>query len=380
MMSKVAENRNVPIKAVKIWDLEATRRADGGMPKDTDLRGEIHPDLVRYKGFWYCGLKESPLGRMRLIRSADGEKWESVRLFTWGETGQVGDCKFSVTPDGALMITTFCKDRIFEGIAGAEAKPRLWCASVTWLSHDGVDWGHVNACPTGFSSNWVVRYFTTWFRGRGYSPCTGSGNLYVTLDGKSWRLQAEDIFSTWDAPRATASMLSSFDPNDIHQKPGEAPRRPNEAVLAFDPHDGTAHAIARTHPVFAIIGTARPPDYNQWTWQATRVDWEGDGKLLPAYEKLGVQMGGPVLKYLSNGVLLAAGRADASTPGNPKGRLTLFIVDRERAILKRWGDFDGWSHYPGIVEHENELWITCGRQQLADPFEVYLLRVPMPQP
>ena len=104
-----------------------------------------------------------------------------------------------------------------------------------------------------------------------------------------------------------------------------------------------------------------------------------DGKLGPACEKLGVQMGGPWIKYLSNGLLLAAGRADASTPGNPKGRLTLFLVDRDNAILQRWGDFDGWSHYPGIVEHEGELWITCGRQQMRDPFEVYLLRVPRPE-
>lgn len=318
--------------------------------------------------------------RMRLIRSENGEKWESVRLFTWGETGQVGDCKFSITPDGALMITTFCKDKMFGGGMDNNGKLRRWCASVTWLSHDGMDWGHVHACPTGFAERWVVRYCTTWFRGRGYSPCAGSGNLYTTLDGKSWRLQAEDIFSTWDAPAATEEMLRSFDPNDIHQKPGEAPHRPDETVLAFDPATGIAYAIARTHPIFAIIGTAQPPEYKQWIWRPTRVDWNADGQLLPAYEKLGVQMGGPLFKYLSNGLLLAAGRADASTPGNPKGRLTLFIVDRDRAILKRWGDFDGWSHYPGIVEHENELWITCGKQQLADPFEVYLLKVPMPQP
>lgn len=43
MISKVAENRNVPIKAVKIWDLEDSRKADGALPEKTDLRGEIHP-------------------------------------------------------------------------------------------------------------------------------------------------------------------------------------------------------------------------------------------------------------------------------------------------------------------------------------------------
>ena len=61
------------------------------------------------------------------------------------------------------------------------------------------------------------------------------------------------------------------------------------------------------------------PDYADWTWQPTRVDWNADGDLGPACEKLGVQMGGPWSRYLSNGLLLAAGRADASTPGHPMG-------------------------------------------------------------
>jgi len=374
-MQRKQAKKSVPINARKIWDLEDSRRADGGLPEGADLRGEIHPDLIRYKGCWYCGLKESPLRRMRLIRSSDGEHWESVRLFTWGETGSVGDAKFSITADGALMITTWAKDPVRRpGAAGP-----TWCASVTWLSHDGLDWGHVHACPTGFSSRWVVRYSTTWFRGMGYSVCAGSGNLYGTLDGKSWRVLAEDIFSTWDAPAATEEMLRSFDLNDIHQRAGEAPHRPNEAALAFDPGDGTACALVRTHPIYAIIGTAAAPEYKIWHWKPALVDFDADGNMLPAREKLGVQMGGPLIKYLSNGLLLAAGRADASIPGKPRGRLTLFSVDRDRAVLKRWGDFDGYSHYPGIVEHEGELWITCGMQQMADPFAVYLLRVPAPE-
>lgn len=371
-----ARKSDVPIVAKKIWDLEDSRRADGGLPKESDLRGEIHPDLARYKGHWYCGLRESPLRRFRVIRSPDGERWESVRVFAWGAEGELGDPKFSVTADGALMINTWAKDTT--PLPGAAGKSPTWTASVSWLTRDGLDWGHVNACPTGFASRSVARYSTTWFRGKGYSISSRSGDLYGTLDGKMWRLLVGNVFTSWDAPEATEEMLRSFDPNDIHQSEGQAPRAPSETALAFHPQDGTACAVSRTHPIYAIIGKASPPEYDEWTWKPARVDWDGDGRLLPAREKLGVQMGGPVLRYLSNGALLAAARADASTLGNPKGRLTLFLVDRDRAILKRWGDFDGWSHYPGVVEHEGELWITCGRQQKRDPFEVYLLRVPLP--
>ena len=364
------------ITARKIWDLEDTRAADGGLPEATDLRGEIHPDLIRYKGYWYCGLKEAPLKRMRLIRSADGETWESVKVFSWSGGCAVGDCKFSVTADGALMISTWAKDP--RPKPGATGRGPTWTCSVTWLSDDGVNWGRVHACPSGFDG--VVRYTTTWFRGVGYNICAHTGHLYRTLDGKRWDVLARDIYASWDAPAASDALMRAVDPNDIQQREGEAPRRPNEAVLAFNDEDATAIALVRTHPFFAIIGTASAPHYSDWAWQPTRVDWHADGNLLPAREKLGVQMGGPWMKYLSNGVLLAAGRADATTPGNPKGRLTLFRVDVDNAILQRWGDFDGYSHYPGIVEHDGALWISCGKQQKMDPFEVYLLKVAMPEP
>lgn len=366
----------VPIESTKIWDLADSIAAGDGMPAGEDLRGEIHPDLIRYKGWWYCGLKESPLRRMRLIRSRDGCDWQSVRIFKWAESGAVGDAKFSITADGALMITTWTKDVL--PYPGQVGKGPTWTASVTWLSHDGVDWGHVHACPTGFATRSVVRYWTTWFRGAGYSVDCTSGNLYKTLDGKSWLMIVPDIFATWDSSGASKELLQAVDPNDVNQHGSSPPRRPNETALAFDPVDGTACAIARTHPFYAIVGTAKAPDYKDWSWQACRVDWDGDGKLVPAWQKLGVQMGGPWIGYLSNGVLLTAGRADASTPGKPKGRLTLFVLDRDAAILKRYGDFDGYSHYPGIVEHEGQLWITCGKQQKMDPFAVYLLKVPLP--
>lgn len=368
---------SVPINARKIWDLEDSRKADGGLPIETDLRGEIHPDLIRFKGWWYCGLKESPLRRMRVIRSRDGETWESVKVFSRSMDDSIGDCKFSITPDGSLMITTFAKG--INQFRGEGELPQVWCASVTWLSEDGVNWGPMYACPSGHSERWMVRFTTTWFGGRGFSVCAGTGTLFVTLDGIHYRPLVDNIYESWEGPQVTEKILKTFDPNDIHQGPGTAPRQPNEADLAFDPKDGSACAIVRTHPLYAIIGHATAPDYDDWTWRPMQVDWEGDGNLRPACEKLGVQMGGPLVKYLSNGVLLAAGRADASKPGKPKGRLTLFIVDREQAVLKRWGDFDGWSHYPGVVEHEGELWISCGKQQGRDPFEVYLLRVPMPQ-
>ncbi len=381
---KHSDDSQFKFSVQKIWDLEASRRAEGGLPEETDLTGEIHPDIIHFNGWWYCTLKESKLSRLRLIRSVDGEAWQSVRIFSWGDAAIHFEGKLSVTPYGALMITSYIRGlRLCSHHAGTEDvrvnRGGAWTTSITWLSDDGVNWGQPFVCPSGYAEHTATtRFTTTWFRGVGYSIAHPTGNLYKTLDGKSWSVLTPDVWSSWVPPKLSDEILNTHDRNDWQQSQGMAPRRPHETTIAFDPLDGSACAISRAHPFFAIMGTATAPNYDDWQWQTTRVDWDGSGKLAPAAEKLGVQIGGPYLRYLSNGLLLAAGRADASTPDAPKGRLTLFIVDPQKAILKRWGNFDGFSHYPGIQEHNGELWIVCGKQQRIDSFAVYLLKAPLP--
>ncbi len=398
------------IKSRKIWDLNSIEKADGALPDGPAPGGEIHPDLIRYKGYWYCGLKEGAHGvsdypsRARVIRSKDAIHWESVRRVEWAG-GHVSDLKFSVTGDGMLMMNTIVSDMQ----AGGDNQPPLESErpcrgpvrrmSVTWLSEDGVHWGGVHACPTGFHT---IRYIVAWRRGMCYSIGYGikdeKGTLYRTADGRMWHVMANDIYDSWSCPELSAADMPAddqrlkyaalegrrrkvgVDPNDITQADGPggfAAKSPSEAALEFLP-DGTAVAVARAHPVFAILGVAKPPCYDKWTWRATQVDWNGDGNLRPAGELLGVQMGGPVIRRLSDGRLLAAGRADASTENEGFGRLTVFEVDVDNAVLKRLASFDGCSHYPGVMEHEGKLWISCGRQQRAESFGVYLLQTKMP--
>lgn len=406
-------------EAKKIWDLESIVAADGALPEGPPPGGEIHPDLIRYKGHWYCGLKERPHppegaksefrpvhpGGSRIIRSADGETWESVKFIRWERCG-VTDLKFSVTGEGALMVSTMVKyysqDRFAPLAARQPGEPEagpLFRTAVSWLTTDGVDWGTVHGCPTGINT---TRYSVTWHEGIGYSVGSGQkdigGTLYRTHDGKAWQAITHDVFGGWQAPKLSEADMApddqrlkrvvfegkqrqvGNDPNDVTQARllgGFVSRAPTETVLAFQP-DGAAVAVSRAHPVFAILGVAEPPRYDKWTWRETRVDWNRDGNLRPAGEMLGVQMGGPVLRRLSDGRLIAASRADASTETEGIGRLTLFEVDVENAVLKRQASFDGYSHYPGVLEHDGKLWISCGKQQRADLFGVYLLKVGLP--
>ena len=93
----------VPVAGKKIWDLART-----GDPRISRL--EL-TDLIRFKDYWYCGFHEGkihhnhPYGRARIIRSPDGENWESVALLTW-DGGDVREPRFAITAEGNLMVYT----------------------------------------------------------------------------------------------------------------------------------------------------------------------------------------------------------------------------------------------------------------------------------
>ena len=65
-------------------------------------------DLIRWRGKWYCTFREADAhvggdGKLRVLESADGEKWESAALIA--EKGiDLRDPKLSITPDDRLMI------------------------------------------------------------------------------------------------------------------------------------------------------------------------------------------------------------------------------------------------------------------------------------
>jgi hypothetical protein len=167
-----------------------------------------------------------------------------------------------------------------------------------------------------------------------------------------------------------------------------------EASLAFEPAERTIHALVRAKNVYALIGAARSP-YTRWRWREARaVVGEGEAFELvkegarktwrtacrpvprPAPELLGPQMCGPKLKRLADGRLLAAGVSDATSGYEPRpwsvGRADLFELDPAEAVLTRLARLDGFGAYPGIVEHDGKIWVSCGRWKGERP-EVCLL-------
>jgi len=318
-----------------IWDV--SRIEDGD-----DWRIEF-PDLIRFRGSWFCAFREGkihgnhPSGRGRVIRSADGKSWESVMLFEWAG-GDVRDPRFSITADGSLMINTSIffvsseprpNGNFYQldhaGTPESDDEAEVARQSVTWLSRDGVTWSAAHACPTGVNT-W--RWDVTWHNGMGYSVAYSGkdrpGALYRTRDGRNWRLLRDSFF-----PESGGS----------------------EAALAF-PEDNLAVCLLRQpavngQVVHAVIGIGRGPSWQSWEWKELRVDW-GDGEIQSSNEGAPAPFAGPKLIQLSDGRLVATGR-----------NLGLWLVDPEKARVTKFAESLGPS-YPGLAEHEGKLWVTSG--------------------
>ena len=367
VMAKMSGKKQVPFKAMKIWEIDRNWKG-----KDIPAGGEVHPDLVRFKDHWYCGFKET--GRSRIIRSADGRKWETVKLMDW-DGAFVGRPYISVTPEGALMIHTWIKplrqadcapcsgpkhDRAGNDRPAAPVK-RYY---ITLFSLDGLNWGTACAheADLGFS--------VTWHNGVCYGVGL-TGALYYSCDGKSWQVLNRKIF-----PEREAAL--SMDPNDYANIPGTKRTACNETALYFNPHDDTSWALTRTNPVCAILGKSAGPRYQEWTWHDLKVDWNGDGKLVPAHAAMGVQLGCPVMKCLSDGRVFGAGRADASDATGNCSLATLFWVDTDAAVLKVFAKLHGYGGYSGVVEHEGMLWVVCSNNTAGSGYDVFLIKVKIP--
>lgn len=348
-----------------IWDVSRI--------PDRDRTRLEFPDLIRFKGKWYCAFREAethgnhPSGRGRIITSDDAKDWESAAVLDW-DCGDVREPKLSITPEGDLMVNTsvyfVSREPREDGnyyqldplgtvlnLTDNDRESGVAQQSVTWLSSDGKNWSSAFACPTGVNG-W--RWDVTWHNGMGYSISQWgkdtAGTLFRTRDGKRWRVLAAAIF-----------------PDD----------HAGEGALAFG-DDDTAYCLLRgNNRKKVFIGVSSAPYYQNWEWTCPHVDYgPDDGGPGPAEDVLGVGLGGPKLVRLEDGRLLGAGRALG--PGRKDGHATLFLVDPKGPLLTFVAEFDGTT-YPGVVEYEREIWVTYVDSRChQDIWEVHLGKVQVP--
>jgi hypothetical protein len=217
-------------------------------------------DLGRHEGVWYCAFREgqghvSDDGKLRVIRSTDGQKWESAGLLQ--STGyDLRDAGISTMPDGRLMLL---------GGATVVRPSRGGTGTFVSFSDDGQTWSPPRIVLQ--PGRWLWK--TTWHDGQAYGVAYASGGkgasaLMASDDGVEFRVHVGNLLDDgW----------------------------PTEARVRFD-EAGTAYCLQRRDksPNSAMLGAADAP-YTNWRWL-----------------DLGAFLGGPNFLETPQGDWIAVGR------------------------------------------------------------------------
>ena len=301
-----------------------------GVRKIWDAGGHnAFTDLIRYRDRWWCCFRESDAhvgkdGKLRVITSPDGERWESAALIA--EPGiDLRDPKLSLMPDGRLMMAA--GGSVYEGTKQLKSRqPRVL------FSSDGRQWTAPQRVLA--EGDWLWR--VTWYEGKAYGtsyslPADEKGEwalkLYRSNDGLKWDLVG----------------------------PMEVSGRPNETTLRFLP-GGEMMALVRREAGSGVgwLGTC-PPPYRRWRWQ-----------------ELDHRLGGPNFLQLPDGSLWAGSREYGKTPS-----MVIARMDREHyepvLTLPSGGD----CSYPGMAWHDGRLWVSYYSSHEGKT-SIYLAQVRLP--
>lgn len=277
--------------------------------------------LVRFKGRWYCSFREYDShifnadgiaeGRVRIISSRNGRKWESVTCFGL-PLCDLRDPKLSITPDGRLMVII--------GGSYYHAKKLVNRVSHVSFSRDGRFFTPPMACGmyTDYSKspNWIWR--VTWNGDMGYAVCY------------TQNVNANDAF---------LSLVSTKDGirYDLVRK-FEFPGFPNETTVRFLADGRMLMAVRRDGAESNMLWGISEPPYTDWKFN------EEDFRI-----------GGPDFIQLPDGRILLAGRS--YNEGGP--RTSIWIGDVEGNFRKVIDlPSSGDCSYPGLVVKGKKLYVS----------------------
>jgi hypothetical protein len=284
-------------------------------------------DLTRFKDRWYCTFREADAhvggdGKLRVLASADGDKWESVALLE--ETGiDLRDPKLSITPDGRLMIVA--GGSVYEGKTLKGRQPRVA------FSKDGKEWTATTRVLE--EGEWLWR--VTWHDGKCYGVSYNAAER-DTKDAKEAAKtgKVEPGPADWKLKLVVSTDGVKYDLVTHLDVPGH----PNETTLRFR-DDGELVALVRREGGNrnGWVGTSKPP-YKEWQWK-----------------ELSARLGGPNFVFHADAPTVAATRLY-----DDKVRTSLCLLDAsggklaEALKLPSGGD----TSYAGLVWHDGVLWVS----------------------
>ena len=282
---------------------------------------------------YYCSFREgyshifdkdgNAEGKIRILASKNGKKWESVALI--GKEGyDLRDPKLSITPDGRLMVSL--------GGSVYRNKKLVDAHSHVMFSEDGKHFTEptpvvIDSRVTG-ELNWIWR--VTWHKGVGY------GMSYDRQDNIS-------LLSTTDGIHYNLIKTENME------------GFPNETTIRFREDDTMWMMIRRDKgDKKAKLAVSKPP-YTKWGY----ID-------LPMY------VGGPDLIHTDK-ITVAGGRwmEDRTKPRTALST-NLFLGGPE-IFLPSGGD----NSYPGLLVVGNEVWVSYYSTHETPKASIYLAKIPI---
>lgn len=274
-------------------------------------------DLLWSGEAFYCTFREGSghipglNGTIRVIRSEDGQNWQSVALLDEYNV-DLRDPKISQLPDGRLWLTL--GGSYYEGRTLLRREPRASVSDAAGL-HFGASVPVSIPSAIHTPDDWLWRI--TW-QGE-----TAYGALYRANEA-NWAIH---LLSTRDGLDYTHVATWYID------------GKPNETTLRFLP-DGTMLALVRREAgdTNGLLGRSKPP-YRDWTWQS-----------------LDIRLGGPNFLPLPDGRLLCITRDYFS--GEERRTVVGFLNEDghfdHRLTLPSGGD----TSYAGMVLRDDVLYVS----------------------
>lgn len=295
--------------------------------------------IVEFKGRYYISFREydshifdskgDAEGRIRIISSKNGKKWQSVALIS-KEGYDLRDPKLSITPDNRLMVTV--------GGSIYRNKVLVGCEPQVIFSADGNEFSEPS--PIKFDSktkgthDWLWR--VTWHEGVAY------GVSYSKKENNKW-----ELYLYKGTNGINYDLVSHLDCDGF----------PNETTVRFLEDGRMALLIRRDNGDRRNIWATSAAPFTDWTMTKTAS-----------------HMGGPDFIVLGEDKIVAGGRttfmgAPQTTlfTGNDAGR---FI---EKITLPSAGD----NSYPGFLRVGDELWVSYYSCHETERPSIYLAKIPL---
>ena len=295
--------------------------------------------IEKFKGEYYVTFREgeshifdkngNAAGKIRILHSKDGVKWEALPAI--GKEGyDLRDPKFSITPDGRLMV--IIGGSIYKNKELVGSQPHVM------FSHDGRTFSEpqpVNVDPRYRTErDWLWR--VTWHNGVGYSVSYGRNEqgqtplyLYSTTDGINYK------------------HIQSFEFDNF----------PNEATIRFLQDGRMAIMVRREQGDRECMWGVSNAPYTEWEWK-----------------KMGTFLGGPDFIVLDDEHIVAGGRTFLTSVaktslllGNKDGRFEQIVE------LPSGGD----TSYPGFVVVDDELWVSYYSMHNSKNASIHLAKIPL---